>query len=120
MNKAQRVEVFFQRLEDAPPCTTGESAYALLCETLNHVEDQLSGIPYNPANWADDGRLYPPQLDRMSVLSGGIWRFRSLCHVTLIAPNGAIRIARVGNRVHTLLDKPGADGGLVPMNHKDL
>lgn len=87
-----------------------DSAYGLLCRTLNAVEDEFSGVSYNPEAWADDGRLYPPKSDRMVQLPDGVRRYRSLRHYTYIAPNGAIRICQVGHDRAALLDKPGADG----------
>lgn len=110
MNKAQRMAIFLQQMCEAPCCDNVELAYNLLCRTLNEVEDQYSGVPYNSDAWADDGRLYPPQPDRMKLLPGGLRRYRSLRHYTYIAPNGAIRICQAGREQTVLLDKPGADG----------
>ena len=79
-------------------------------ETLNQVEDECTSIPFNPALWMEDGRMYPPQADQRRDVAGfpDIVRFRSRHHNIWIAENGAICIReRTGQCV---LDKPGIDG----------
>jgi len=125
-SRQDRLAEFFRRLAAAPPATTGEAAYQLLCDLLNQVEDELTGLPFEPENWAASGRLYPPQVDRMSrVGMTGIMRFDHLRHVTYIAPNGAILIRRKWKITDEQLNKAGCDGKSVidlctELSHKNL
>jgi hypothetical protein len=88
----------------------------LLGAVLNGIEDQHSGADFNPSNWRNDGRLYPPQDDR-EVESGveGVRTFKTVGHYVSFAANGAIRIValRPGSD-GVVLDKPGSDGGRCP------
>ena len=43
LSKAGRLTEYFRRLLAAPPASSFEEAAALLAETLNAVEDELSG-----------------------------------------------------------------------------
>lgn len=94
MNKQARLELFYQRLRESPAARTHDEAYALLCATLNAVEDEHSGVPNNPSSWQTDGRLYPPQQDRVYAVSGfpEVLRYNSFKHDTYIAGNGAIEV----------------------------
>ncbi len=90
---------------------TGEDAYALLCATLDAVEDEHSGVPNNPSNWRTDGRMYPPQLDRVYAVPGfpEVLRYGHFKHDTFIASNGAIEVKIVATgEVH--FAKAGTDG----------
>jgi hypothetical protein len=102
--------VFFQRLAEAPAVATAEGAYTLLVDTLNTVEDEMSGVPADPTQWETDGRLYPPQTDRRSQAPERptVTRYRSFKHVTYIGPNGAIEITTTSREV--VFRKAGADG----------
>jgi len=97
VSKTERLEEFFRRLRALPPAGTFEEAWQQIHETLNQVEEELSGIPNHPANWQTDGRLYPPQLDREYPVTGHplVRRFRSVAHNTLIGANGAMQVRRV-------------------------
>src|SRR5690242_629616 len=94
LSKAERTAMFFKRLENAPLCSSAVEAFDLVCNTLNEIEDQFTSVPYNPANWESDGRLYPPGEDaKRSVPSHPeITRYRHRKHSTWIADNGAIKI----------------------------
>ena len=110
-SKEVRFKEFLRRLENARPARTFEEAYRLLGKVLNGVEDELTQIPYDPANWQVDGRLYPPFADRVRTVEGreDVKRFRSRGHNTFISANGAIEIQRAGGR-EVVLSKEGADG----------
>jgi hypothetical protein len=113
LHKNERFALFRQRLLDAPPASSLEEAFATLAATLNAVEDELSGIPNNPSNWQNDGRMYPPQRDhrRTPRNAPGVVRYRSVGHNTFIAENGSIRIEMISREV--VLKKPGADGRII-------
>jgi hypothetical protein len=62
----ERLEKFYERLRDAPASSSRTEALALIARILNEVEDEMSGIPYNPRVYEDrsaptDGRMYPPR-----------------------------------------------------------
>ena len=80
---------------------------------LNHVEDEWTTIPCNPASWAEDGRLYPPQSDNARAVPGHphVTRYRSLGHNTFVGANGSIEIRRVDGSIE--FQKAGADGRYV-------
>jgi hypothetical protein len=110
LSKSDRLKVFIKRLQAAPPADSDDRALQLLSAVLNAVEDEFSGVPYKPEPWSDDGRIYPPTVrnERPSVERPQLRRYRSAKHVTLIGPNGAIRIEDLAGAA--LLDKAGADG----------
>jgi hypothetical protein len=111
MDKRTRLELFYERLQAAPAASTHDEAYALLCVTLNGVEDEHSGVPFNPPTWRTGGRLYPPQPDRVYEVDGfpGVLRYNSFKHDTFIASNGAILVRIIAtNEVH--FEKAGANG----------
>ncbi len=73
----------------------------------------MTSIPFDPAIWQNDGRMYPPLWDSLWSVSGrnDVKRFPSKAHNTLIGDNGAIEIRDLSGR--TILAKPGADGRTV-------
>ena len=90
---------------------SAEAAKTLIDQTLNAVEDELTDIPFDPASWRTDGRMYPVQDDNASEVEGHpeITSYRSRKHETLIRANGAFEI-RVARTCDVLVAKPGADG----------
>lgn len=110
-SKAERFQEFLKRLSAAPPADSGSEALTLLRDTLNEVEDQLSGIPYQPEQWQNDGRIYPPQEDNARDVPGraDLVRYRSRGHSTWIRSNGAMEIRDATGTI--VLSKLGADGG---------
>lgn len=83
----------------------------MLTSTLNEVEDELTGIPYNPGRWATDGRLYPPLPDNRRPVPDrpDLARWRSKGHNTYIRNNGAIEIVRIQDDL-VVFRKAGMDG----------
>lgn len=117
MDPKQRLASFLAALNDAPPAHDLASARALLEAAMNAIEDAHSGAPFNPANWMNDGRMYPPHDDfEQPCPLAGAALFHSFGHAIWFAANGAIRIEgrRRWNKGAIDLDKPGADGNLCP------
>jgi len=116
MERSERFALFIRELNEAEPAATLEEARMLLDAVLNRNEDQHSGADFDPSNWRNDGRLYPPQDDR-EIDSGvaGVRTFRTVGHYVSFAANGAIRIValRPGSD-GVVLDKPGSDGERCP------
>jgi hypothetical protein len=110
ITKAQRLAEFLGRLRWAAPASDAQEAFELVARTLNAVEDEFSGTPFDPSAWQTDGRLYAPQADSRRAVSGrhDVTRYRSRSHNTFIAENGAIEIQTIDGVV--LISKPGADG----------
>jgi hypothetical protein len=117
-SKAERLEEFLRRLDAAERCTSFGEARTLVADTLNDVEDEMSGIQFNPVLPGDDGRMYPPQDDSERSVPGqeDVKRFRSARHNTYISSEGAIRIQEVGGPC--ILNKPGHDGSTIELNER--
>jgi hypothetical protein len=56
-SKAKRLQEFLRRLETAPATSSADEALGLIVRILNAVEDEFSGVPFQPENWRTDG--YP-------------------------------------------------------------
>lgn len=115
ISRARRLEEFCRRLKALPVARNFDEAWKQIAETLNRVEDEMSGIANNPATWETDGRFYPPQFDREYSFDQyhRVRRFRTVKHNILIGGNGAIQI-RVENmnplEGDLILSKAGGDG----------
>ena len=106
--KTERLAEFFSRLAAAPACSSFDDAYALICRTMDAVEDEMTSIPNNPATWMTDGRMYPPQMDSLRKTGQpDVKRFVNRGHNTLIGDNGAITIQLQTGKVD--FAKAGAD-----------
>jgi hypothetical protein len=116
--RAERLKEFFTHLGALPAASSIAEARAQLERTLNAVEDEMSGAPYNPALWRIDGRMYPPQDESLRLVPGrpDMIRLRTLAHNIRVRENGAIEISEIqpdGEAV--VFAKPGADGrGVTP------
>ncbi len=115
--KWARLRVFYHRLRTALPAATHDGALRLISWVLHEVEDEFSGVPYDPAETGIDGRMYPPnsKFRRSNREIAGIVCYRQFSHVTFIADKGAfeIRVLEMedGRTVeYTEVDMPGADG----------
>ena len=106
MKIEERLDEFCQRLLAAPACASREEAFDLLSQTLIDVENELSGIAFDPAFPRDDGRMYPPQQDAHRTVAGrgDLHRYRSRQHNTYFSESGAILIVDLALIV--ILDKP--------------
>ncbi|MGE0493592.1 MAG: hypothetical protein AB7S38_30565 [Vulcanimicrobiota bacterium] len=114
-SRAERLQEFFRRLAALSAAGNAEEALLQIEQTLNQVEDEFTGIVYDPENWQTDGRMYPPQKDSLRNVDGfdGVQRFRSRQHNTFLGPNGAIETRRVATPPESgeiLFRKNGADG----------
>jgi len=114
LSKGERLAIFFRRLQEEEPAASLNEALELLGHTLNAVEDEFSGVPYNPEEPGTDGRMYPPN-ERFRYTKWerpGIFCYRQVAHATFIANNGAVAIhLRTGSELGRILfEKPGKDG----------
>jgi hypothetical protein len=112
--KLQRLELFLDRLRGKESASDHDAAMALLSNTLNGVEDEVSGVPYNSEEPGSDGRMYPPnaRFRYPKWEQAGIRCYRQVAHATFIANNGAVEIrARTGSELGQIIfEKPGRDG----------
>lgn len=110
-SKRERLQEFLRRYDACPNAASYEEARTQLETILNEVEDELSNVPFNPASWLTDGRMYPPQDDSLRNVPNrpDVKRLRTRDHNIYIATNGAVRIEEVSTKV-LFLDKPGKDG----------
>jgi hypothetical protein len=112
-SKSARLAEFFNRLVQAPLATTFDEAFDVLSATLNQVEDELSGVPFDPPNWKIDGRMYPPQPDKEKLTERpGARAFRTVGNLILLGDNGAIEVQDLRGQV--VFSKSGADGKTIP------
>lgn len=109
--KSKRLSEFYERFGKAPPSSSFDEAYGLFATLMNAVEDEFSGVPYDPARWQSDGRLYPPQIDSIRDVPDKLFvkRFRSKWHNTFIGINGAVEIYDMF-RQEVVFVKLGSDG----------
>jgi hypothetical protein len=114
LSKAQRLTLFIERLTAEAPASTHDEAMALLTTTLHGVEDEFSGVPYDPEEAGTDGRMYPPnerfrypKWERPEIRC-----YRQVAHAVFIGANGAVEIRiRAGSDLGRIIfEKPGADG----------
>ena len=109
--KALRLTEFLTALAALPAARTATEAMEQIAVTLNEVEDRLSGVPYDPTAWMNDGRMYPPKQNAARPVPGkpALTRYRSRQHNTFVGTNGAIRIEDVLSG-KVLINKPGHNG----------
>jgi hypothetical protein len=109
--KRDRLALFVSTMKSLPLSSSMDERRTQLTATLNAIEDEHSGTPYNPETWLTDGRMYPPDDDYKRDVPGrpDLTRFRSRGHNTYFRNNGAVRIEVVTTR-DVVLDLPGSDG----------
>jgi hypothetical protein len=115
-SRQERLQEFLSRLNAAPSCASAEEAMALVHSTLNEVEDERSGIAFNPEQPMNDGRMYPPGEDARREIDGraDLSRYRSRKHNLYISDDGALRIEVVSDRT-CLLNKPAHNGRMIEL-----
>jgi hypothetical protein len=95
LSRAERLQIYFQRLAARPRPRDADEALAHVRDTLDEVEDQHSGIPKAvppPPPSMPDGRMYPPLDDFITRAPDGSITARTRAHMVEIAPDGAVRI----------------------------
>ncbi len=95
LSREERLREYFRRLGGQPASQTAEEALNRIVRTLDEVEDAHSGIPKSepppPMNMSD-GRMYPPQADRIIRNRDGTITTRTRGHDIFIGSNGSITI----------------------------
>jgi hypothetical protein len=111
MERGDRLALVIRRLERTPPCNSEDECLAALSTVMKEVEDEHSGVEFDPERWMTDGRLYAPQPDRRREVEGhpAVSVYRARRHRVFIGENGSIEIQEVEGR-SALLRKAGADG----------
>lgn len=101
-------------MKAAPPVATHDEAKALVDGTLNGVEDEFSGVPFDEERAGTDGRMYPPSEKFLDTKwsNRNVRCYRQTAHATFIAENGAIEIRpRRGHELGPIrFEKQGRDG----------
>jgi hypothetical protein len=91
----KRLEEYYRRLNEAPKAQSAEEALQIVGDTLNQLEDELSGIPRKnppPSPNMPDGRMYPPKEDYTKQNPDGSITAKSKAHTVNIGKNGSITI----------------------------
>jgi hypothetical protein len=109
--KQDRLQEVYRRLAQAPAAGTFTEMRRQLDAVLNSVEDQMSGVPYDPRCWVTDGRLYPVQDDNVYDVDGHprVMLLRARRNEIYIGDNGAIEIRDAASG-GVEFNKPGEDG----------
>ncbi|MEX2271483.1 MAG: hypothetical protein WD690_08440 [Vicinamibacterales bacterium] len=110
-SKRIRLAEFYRRMRKLPAFENHDDAFEGGASLLDALENELTSIPYAPADWRSDGRLYWPQADNAKRIGRTVTRYRSFAHEMLIGDNGSLEIRAIGGDVE--LSKPGGDGRLV-------
>lgn len=109
--KRDRLQEIYRRLAAAPVARSFAEMRSQLDGILNEVEDQLTGIPYEPDGWPTDGRLYPVQDDNVFAVADHprVLLLRARRNHIYIGDNGSIEIKNAASGT-VEFTKPGADG----------
>lgn len=111
MEIQERLALLYRLLDAAPPTATAEQALALICRTLEAVENEHCKVPRQdtpPLKF--DGRMYSPQPDNIKVRDDGSMWIKTRRHQVLIRTNGGFVIYRetAHNELHVEFRKEGA------------
>lgn len=110
ITKAARVRLVCDLLRAAPAAADEHGALANLDQALRQIEDYHTDVPYDAANWMDDGRMYGPQDDqRIPTSDPDVCYYRTFKNRIYIGKNGAIKIIVAKNK-NIILDIAGQDG----------
>ena len=91
----QRLKEFYDRLGQSPRAGSAEDALEQLAQTLEAVEDAMSGIAKKsppPPPGMPDGRMYPPLPDNIIRHADGTITARTRGHVIEISADGSVVI----------------------------
>lgn len=110
-SRAERLAEFISRLAAAEACDSADAALTQLSDILKAVEDEFSGVEFDPDFPRDDGRMYPPREDSRRRVDGrpDLRRYRSVAHNTFVSEDGALPIEGVRDKL-CLIDKPARNG----------
>jgi len=99
MDINERLSEFYRRLKVAPAASNADEAFALVCQLIEQVEDELCPSPReNPPPFKFTGRMYAPQTDRVRRLTNGALIAYARQHCINCQPNGQISIHRLPSR----------------------
>ena len=90
-----RLEEVYRRLKACPRASSGAKALLQLCEVLEQVEDEWSGLPRqnpSPGPARFDGRMYCPEEDFVVRNSDGSLVALTRGHRIEITADGSLRI----------------------------
>jgi len=101
--KSLRLDEVFRRLENAPPAYSRVSAHKLVRDTLNEVEDELTGLPmYHQKRMS----FFSLEIDGWKDLNKNPCSINLNSHVAYLYDDGAIKIVR-GNDSGCIFEKQG-------------
>jgi hypothetical protein len=110
LTKYERLELIYKQLALEPACSSFEEAYILLSRTINKIEDDFSGIPYNIDKSKYDNRIYPPFEDsrKLRYDHNDIVCYRNKANYTYFSKTGAITVLDLSGKI--VFEKPNNDG----------
>lgn len=109
LSLAERLNIVYDRLRDAPAPTSANEALAQLSSTLDSVEDEYSGVPRDPnPGLKFDGRMYPPRDDFIERREDGTLVATTKGNTITLGPGGDTVITRRGTD-EVVFERPGAE-----------
>jgi hypothetical protein len=97
----ERLHEFYRRLREQLPSKTADEALAQIGETMDAVENEMSGIAKHsigPEPNLFDGRMYPPHPKFIKRKTDGSIIANLASHRIEIGANGSIKILRVDRK----------------------
>ncbi len=91
----ERLAEVFRRLRNCPPFRSADDGFRQLCETLEQVEDEWSGVAKRsppPELGEFDGRMYCPSPDFVEKRADGSVLALTRGHRIEVAASGTIKI----------------------------